>query len=158
MKCKICKVLAYFCPLLCVPCTWVCKQMLVRYTDYASQFWFKTQMALNDKIFIYDSERCNVIFLRNIFNPTKLVITYIFNKRVRLVISKNWNICSIIWVCITNVMGRNGVSSTDWKVRWSNPGRGEMFRILPGRPWEPPSPSIQGYRVIPGATAVEAWL
>lgn len=94
MKCKICKVFAYCSPFLCIPCTRVCKQMLVRYTDYTSQFWFKTRRAINDKIFIYDTKRCNVIFLRNRFNPTKLIITYIFRKRVHLVISKDWNICS----------------------------------------------------------------
>ena len=47
--------------------------MLDHYTDYNPQFLFKTQMAINDKIFTYDSESSDAIFLRNIFDPTKLI-------------------------------------------------------------------------------------
>jgi hypothetical protein len=32
----------------------------------------------------------------------------------------------IIWVCITNAVGRNIVVSTDWKGRGSNPGGGRF--------------------------------
>jgi len=42
------------------------------------QFRFKTQRAINDNIFIYVSKSCNAKFLRNIFYPTKLIITFIF--------------------------------------------------------------------------------
>jgi hypothetical protein len=39
---------------------------------------------------------------------------------------------------------------TDWTVRRSNPGGGEIFRTFPDRPWEPPSLLYNGYRVFPG--------
>jgi hypothetical protein len=37
--------------------------------------------------------------------------------------------------------------ATGWTVRGSNPGGGEIFRILPDRPWGPPSLLYNGYRV-----------
>jgi hypothetical protein len=40
--------------------------------------------------------------------------------------------------------------ATDWTVRGSNPGEGEIFRTCPGRPWGPPSLLYSGYRVFPG--------
>ena len=40
---------------------------------------------------------------------------------------------------------------TGWTVRASNPGRGEIFRTCPDRPWGPPSLLYKGYRVFPGA-------
>jgi len=39
---------------------------------------------------------------------------------------------------------------TDWTVRGSNPGGGEIFRTRPDRPWDPPSLLYSGYRVFPG--------
>jgi hypothetical protein len=41
--------------------------------------------------------------------------------------------------------------ATGWTVRGSNPGGGEIFRIRPGRPWDPPSLLNNWYRVsLPG--------
>jgi hypothetical protein len=34
--------------------------------------------------------------------------------------------------------------------RGSNPGGGEVFRTCPDRPWGPPSPLYNWYRVFPG--------
>jgi len=42
------------------------------------------------------------------------------------------------------------------KVRWSNPGRGEIFRTRADRPWGPPSHLHSGYRVFPGGKAAGA--
>jgi hypothetical protein len=36
---------------------------------------------------------------------------------------------------------------TDWTVRGSNPGGGEIFRTRPDRPWGPPSLLYNGYQV-----------
>jgi hypothetical protein len=36
-----------------------------------------------------------------------------------------------------------------WTVRGSNPGRVEIFRTCPDRPWGPPSLLYNGYRVFP---------
>ena len=41
-------------------------------------------------------------------------------------------------------------TATGWTVRGSNPGRGEIFRTCPDRPWDPPSLLYNGYRVFPG--------
>ena len=49
------------------------------------------------------------------------------------------------------------VTSNLWMVRGSNPGRGEIFRTRPDRPWGLPSLLYNGYRVFPGAKAVGAW-
>jgi hypothetical protein len=40
--------------------------------------------------------------------------------------------------------------ATDWTVRGSNHGGGEIFRTCPDRPWGPPSLLYNGYRVFPG--------
>ena len=40
--------------------------------------------------------------------------------------------------------------ATGWTVRGSNSGGGEVFRTCPDRPWGPPSPLYNGYRVFPG--------
>jgi hypothetical protein len=40
--------------------------------------------------------------------------------------------------------------ATGWTVRWSNSGRGEIFRICPDRTWGPPSLLHNGYQVFPG--------
>ena len=42
-------------------------------------------------------------------------------------------------------------------VRASNPGRGEIFRTRPHRPWDPSSLPYNGYRVFPGGKAVGPW-
>jgi hypothetical protein len=43
-------------------------------------------------------------------------------------------------------------------VRGSNPGGGEVFRIRPDRPWDPPNLLYNGYCVFfPGCKAAEAW-
>jgi len=34
-----------------------------------------------------------------------------------------------------------------WTIGGSNPGKGEIFRTRPDRPWRPPSPLYNGYRV-----------
>ena len=39
--------------------------------------------------------------------------------------------------------------ATDWTVRGSNPGGGEIFRTCPDRPWGPNSLLYNGYRVFP---------
>ena len=44
--------------------------------------------------------------------------------------------------------------ATDWTVRVSNPGVGEIFRTRPDRPQ---GPSSQGHRVFPGVKAAGAW-
>jgi hypothetical protein len=44
-----------------------------------------------------------------------------------------------------------------WTVRESNPGGGEIFRNRPERPWGPPSPLNNGYRIFPGGKAAGAW-
>jgi hypothetical protein len=41
--------------------------------------------------------------------------------------------------------------ATGWTVRGSNPGGGEIFRTCPDRPWGPPTPLYNGYRVLPGS-------
>jgi hypothetical protein len=40
--------------------------------------------------------------------------------------------------------------ATNWTVRGSNPGDGEIFRARPERSWGPRSPLYNGYRVFPG--------
>ena len=43
-----------------------------------------------------------------------------------------------------------------WTVRGSNPGKGEVFRTRPDRPWGPPSLLYNGYRVpFPGVKRPE---
>jgi len=44
-----------------------------------------------------------------------------------------------------------------WTVRGSNPGKGEIFRTRPDRPWDPPSLLYNGCRVYPGGKAAGAW-
>jgi hypothetical protein len=48
-------------------------------------------------------------------------------------------VCFCIWELVT-----------DWVVRGSNPGGGEIFRTCLDRPWGPPSLLYNGYRVFPG--------
>jgi len=36
-------------------------------------------------------------------------------------------------------------------------GSGEIFRTRPDRPWGPPSPLYNGYRVFPKGKAAGAW-
>ena len=43
------------------------------------------------------------------------------------------------------------------EVPGSNPGRGEIFRTCPDRPWGPPSLLYNRYRVFPGGKAAGAW-
>jgi hypothetical protein len=52
---------------------------------------------------------------------------------------------------------RDSSVATGWTVRGSNPGGGEIFRTRPDRPWGPPSPPYNGYRVFPGGKTTEAW-
>jgi hypothetical protein len=52
------------------------------------------------------------------------------------------------WTCVSLVTG--------WTVRGSNPGRSEIFRTRPDRPWGPPSHLYNGYRVFPGGKAAGA--
>jgi len=40
--------------------------------------------------------------------------------------------------------------ATGWAVRGSNSGEGDIFRTCPDRPWCPPSPLYNGYRVFAG--------
>ena len=40
--------------------------------------------------------------------------------------------------------------ATGWTVRGSNPGGGEIFRTCPDRPWVPPSPLCNEYRLFCG--------
>jgi len=40
--------------------------------------------------------------------------------------------------------------ATDWTVRGSNSGGGEIFRTCPDRPWGLPNLLCNGYRVFPG--------
>jgi len=48
--------------------------------------------------------------------------------------------------------------ATGWTVRGQRPGKGEIFRTRPDRPWCEPSLLYNGYRVFPGGKAAEAWL
>jgi hypothetical protein len=47
--------------------------------------------------------------------------------------------------------------ATGWTVRGSNPGRGQIFRTCPDRPWGPLSLLYNGYWVFPGGKAAGAW-
>jgi hypothetical protein len=47
--------------------------------------------------------------------------------------------------------------ATDWTVRGSNPGGGDIFCTCPDRPWDPPSLLYNGYRVFPGVKAAGDW-
>jgi len=40
--------------------------------------------------------------------------------------------------------------ATDWTVRGSNPGGGEILRTCPDQPWGPPTLLYNGYRVFSG--------
>jgi len=57
-------------------------------------------------------------------------------------------------------VGRDKVvgAATHWTVRGLNPDGGEIFLTRPDRPWGPSSLPFNGYRVIPGGKAAEAWL
>jgi hypothetical protein len=54
-------------------------------------------------------------------------------------------------------VGQDSSAATDWTVRRSNPGEGEIFRTCPDRPWGPPSFLYHGYRVFPGGKAAGVW-
>jgi hypothetical protein len=54
-------------------------------------------------------------------------------------------------------LGRDSDCATAWTVRGSNPGRGQIFRTHPDRPWGPPSLLYNGYRVFPGGKVDGAW-
>jgi hypothetical protein len=47
--------------------------------------------------------------------------------------------------------------ATDWTIRSSNLGGGEIFRTRPDRPWGPPSLLYSMYRVFPGVKVAGAW-
>ena len=47
--------------------------------------------------------------------------------------------------------------ATDWTVRESKPGGGEIFRTRLGQFWGPPSLLCNGYRVFPGRKGAGAW-
>ena len=67
----------------------------------------------------------------------------------------------IIVVIIIVVVGRDssvGIATHyGLVVRGSNSNGGEIFRILPDRPWGPPSLLYNGYRVFPRDKAAGAW-
>jgi hypothetical protein len=44
--------------------------------------------------------------------------------------------------------------ATGWTIRGSNPGRGEIFRTRPDRPWGPPNLLYNKYRAFPGVSFV----
>jgi hypothetical protein len=46
---------------------------------------------------------------------------------------------------------------SQWTVRGSNPGVGEIFRTRTDQPWGPPSLLYNRYRVFPGGKAAGAW-
>jgi hypothetical protein len=48
--------------------------------------------------------------------------------------------------------------ATGWKVLGSNPGENKIFRPRPDRSWGQPGLLYNGYRVITGGKAAEAWL
>jgi len=47
--------------------------------------------------------------------------------------------------------------ATGWKLRGSNPGRGEIFCTCPDQPWGPPSLLYSEYWVFLGGKAAGAW-
>ena len=58
--------------------------------------------------------------------------TVVFNLQYRFLFATHIN----KWVGIAqSVLGL----ATTWTVLGPNPGGGEIFRTLPGRPWDPPS-------------------
>jgi len=62
--------------------------------------------------------------------------------------------CVQLWAGIAQSVQR---LVTDWTVRVSNLGGGEILRTRPERPWGPPSLLYNGYRVFPGGKAAGAW-
>jgi len=79
--------------------------MLVHYTDYTSQFSFKTLSAINDKNFYLRQ--------RNTYEATKSIVTFIFKYKFTWYLRRTEIFVRIIWICITNVVGQNSVASTD---------------------------------------------
>jgi len=55
-----------------------------------------------------------------------------------------------LYMCVGRIAQSVERLATGWTVRGSNPGRGEIFRTCPDRPWGPPSLLYNGYRVFPG--------
>ena len=59
-------------------------------------------------------------------------------------------LCRIVLIYVCDDMSCERLPAmcpTSWRVRGSNPGGGEVFRIRPDRPWGPPSLLYNGYRV-----------
>jgi len=57
-------------------------------------------------------------------------------------------------------MACTGITDFHLRAWWSGdwiPVGGEIFRTRPGRPWGPPNPLYNGYRVFPGCKAAGAW-
>jgi hypothetical protein len=89
---------------------------------------------------IYESV-CKVCFHYSTLNPLKVIC---------------WHLCQTckydgspltVWAGIAQSVLR---LATDWMVRGSNPGGGEIFCTCPDRPWDPPSLLYNGYRVFLG--------
>jgi hypothetical protein len=59
-----------------------------------------------------------------------------------------------VWVAIAQSVLR---LATDWTVRGSNPGGGEIFRTRPDWPWRPSILLYSGYRIFTGGKAAGAW-
>ena len=57
----------------------------------------------------------------------------------------------------TNLHVHYFISYIPRTVRGSNPGRGEVFRTRPDRPWGPPNLLYNGYLVFLGGKAAGAW-
>jgi len=53
-------------------------------------------------------------------------------------------------ICLIGLYKRDQQLAKGWTVRESNPGRGEIFRTCPDRPWGPPSLLYNEYRIFPG--------
>jgi hypothetical protein len=62
--------------------------------------------------------------------------------------SESYNNCCILGGWLGSVVG---IETTGWTARGSNPGRGEIFRTCPDRPWGPPTLLYNWYRVFPGS-------
>jgi hypothetical protein len=74
-----------------------------------------------------------------------------------------WTLCEMEHSCVFTVLIGIGIAqsmyrlATGWTVRGSNPCGGEIFLTHPDRPWDPPTPLYNWYRVFPGGKAGGAW-
>ena len=66
--------------------------------------------------------------------------------------------CIFLYVAESEIAQSVQRLATDWTVRGSIPGEGEIFLTRSDRPWGPPSLLYDGYGVFPGGKAAGVWL